>query len=206
MRSREHALSASALYDQMGMTDCVADSPARYVEIAATLGTDREARAATREKILSMADVLFENPTGVLKPGLFVRIRLPIGTPYKAVLIPDEALLSDQGRKYVYVVNNKNEVVYRPVSLGQEIQGLRVIKKGLSMGEKVIVSGMQRVRQGAEVSTKDQKPPKAPPSPLARLLTSAFPSQAAKKPDKEAGGQGEKETKKEGPGSAQAGN
>ena len=149
---------------------------------------------------------LFENPTGVLKPGLFVRIRLPIGTPYKAVLIPDEALLSDQGRKYVYVVNNKNEVVYRPVSLGQEIQGLRVIKKGLSMGEKVIVSGMQRVRQGAEVSTKDQKPPKAPPSPLARLLTSAFPSQAAKKPDKEAGGQGEKETKKEGPGSAQAGN
>ncbi|TMQ35707.1 MAG: efflux RND transporter periplasmic adaptor subunit, partial [Planctomycetota bacterium] len=90
---------------------------------------------------------VFENPTGVLKPGLFVRIRLPIGTPYKAVLIPDEALLSDQGRKYVYVVNNKNEVVYRPVSLGQEIQGLRVIKKGVSMGEKVIVSGMQRVRR-----------------------------------------------------------
>jgi RND family efflux transporter MFP subunit len=164
---------------------------------------------------------VFENPTGMLKPGLFVRIRLPIGTPYKAVLIPDEALLSDQGRKYVYVVKNKidpktkqavfdpetnkpvDEVEYRPVTLGQDVQGLRVIKKGLSMGERVIVSGMQRVRQGAEVSSKDQKPPKAPPSPLAKLLTANL-SQA--KADKETGRPGDNRTNKEGPGSAQAGN
>src|SRR5207245_3819183 len=46
----------------------------------------------------------FENPNRTLKPGLFVRIRLPIGKAYQAVLIPDEAILSDQGRKYVYVV------------------------------------------------------------------------------------------------------
>jgi RND family efflux transporter MFP subunit len=116
---------------------------------------------------------LFENPLGALKAGLFVRIRLPIGNPYQAVLIADEALQSDQGRKYVYVVNDGNEVVYRPVTIGQEIQGMAVIKKGLAEGERVILSGMQRVRPGTPVQVKMQKPPKAPESPLARLLTSS---------------------------------
>src|SRR5262249_42616921 len=51
---------------------------------------------------------VFDNPKAYLKSGLFVRIRLPIGSPYQALLIPDEALLSDQGRKYLYVVNDKN--------------------------------------------------------------------------------------------------
>jgi RND family efflux transporter MFP subunit len=101
---------------------------------------------------------VFENARGFLRAGLFVRIRLPIGTPYEAWLIPDEAVLSDQGRQYVYVVNDSNEVVYRPVTLGQEIQGLRVIKKGMAEGERVIISGMQRVRPKAEVQVKMQAP------------------------------------------------
>jgi RND family efflux transporter MFP subunit len=71
---------------------------------------------------------VFPNPTGALKPGLFVRIRLRIGTPYPAILIPDEALLSDQGRKYVFVLNDKDEVEYRPVKIGPTIKGLRAIK------------------------------------------------------------------------------
>src|SRR5581483_6416482 len=79
---------------------------------------------------------VFDNAHGALRAGLFVRIRLPIGTPYQATLIPDEALLSDQGRKYVFVVNDKNEVVYRPVTPGQEIKGLRVISKGVAMGDR----------------------------------------------------------------------
>ena len=114
---------------------------------------------------------VFDNPQGTLKPGLFVRIRLPIGNPYKALLISDEALQSDQGRKFVYVVGTSNEVIYRPVELGQEIQGLRVIKKGLAEGDRVIVNGMQRVRPGAQVQVKTQGPPKKPDSPLGRLLT-----------------------------------
>jgi RND family efflux transporter MFP subunit len=101
---------------------------------------------------------VFSNPKGVLKPGLFVRIRLPIGKPYEAVFIADEALLSDQGRKYVYVVNDKDEVVYRPVTPGQEVKGLRVIKDGLSGGERVIVNGMQRVRPGVTVRVKTPAP------------------------------------------------
>jgi multidrug efflux system membrane fusion protein len=121
---------------------------------------------------------VFTNPNGVLKSGLFVRIRLPLGVPYKAVMIPDEALLSDQGRKYVYVVkketNDKGEEVgkveYRSVELGQSLQGLRVIKSGLTMGEQVIVSGMQRVRPGAVVQTKTQEPPSPPKSSLTQIL------------------------------------
>jgi RND family efflux transporter MFP subunit len=70
----------------------------------------------------------FKNPTGILKAGLFTRIRLPLGYPYKAIVIPDEAILSDQERKYVWVVNAKNEVEYRSVKLGQSLRDLRVIR------------------------------------------------------------------------------
>jgi RND family efflux transporter MFP subunit len=118
---------------------------------------------------------VFENTKGNLKSGLFVRIRLPIGKPYPALLIPDEALQSDQGRKYVWVVNKENQVEYRPVKLGQAITGLRVIqaaekgkegKEGLSKDDRIIISGMQRVRPGVQVQVKAQDPPKPPESPL----------------------------------------
>jgi RND family efflux transporter MFP subunit len=115
---------------------------------------------------------VFDNPTGVLKSGLFVGIRLPIGHPYRAILVPDEALLSDQGRKYVYVVNSQNEVEYRSVEPGQEVEGLRVIKHNLATGDRVIVSGMQRVRKKALVNVTLKDPPKAPESRLAKLLAS----------------------------------
>src|SRR5262249_40333884 len=100
---------------------------------------------------------VFQNPGGQLKPGLFVRIRLPIRSSHGAILIPDEAILSDQERKYVWVVNAKNEVEYRSITVGQAIKDLRVIrppekgkegKEGLAEGERIIVSGMQRVRNG----------------------------------------------------------
>jgi RND family efflux transporter MFP subunit len=138
---------------------------------------------------------VFENPTGTLKPGLFVRIRLPIGTPYNAVLIPDEALLSDQGRKYVYIVNSNNQAVYRNVTLGQEIQGLRVIKTGVSKGERVIVTGMQRVRRDAQVKMTEKAPPKPPGSPLAKLLLEMHPAKdAGRQADKQIHKAGDKKT------------
>ena len=122
---------------------------------------------------------VFDNPTGMLKAGLFVRIRLPIGSPYESNLIPDEAIQSDQERKYVWIVNSNNEVEYRSVKMGQSIQELRAIKapdkgkegkEGLSMGERVIVSGMQRVRKGVQVDATMQPVPAPPGSPLVRLL------------------------------------
>jgi len=134
---------------------------------------------------------VFDNPAGILRAGLFVRIRLPIGRPYDALLIPDEALQSDQGRSYVYVVNKDDKVEYRSVKVGQALHGLRVIlpaakgkegKEGLSKGERVIKGGMQRVRTGAQVQAKMETPPKAPESPLVRLLTSGQPAAAPRKP------------------------
>jgi RND family efflux transporter MFP subunit len=115
---------------------------------------------------------VFDNPTGALRAGLFARIRLPVGAPYQAFVVPDEAISSDQGRKYVYVVDARNEIVYRPVVLGQEIKGLRVIKDGIAKGDRVVISGMQRVRAGVLVNATNQDPPKAPESPLAKLLKS----------------------------------
>jgi multidrug efflux system membrane fusion protein len=141
---------------------------------------------------------VFENPNETLKPGLFVRIRLPIGVPYQTLLIPDEAILSDQGRKFVYVVSKdeegKEKVEYRPVQLGQSIKvqlgssikDLRAIKKaemegtkvkvGLVEGEHVIISGMQRVRPGMVVQAKFEETPKPPPPPLTTILKENRPT------------------------------
>ena len=73
-------------------------------------------------------------------------------------------MLSDQGRKYVYVINDKDEVVYRTVELGQEISGLRVIKKGVSRSDRIVMSGMQRVSPGKKVHAVMHEPPALPPA------------------------------------------
>jgi len=93
----------------------------------------------------------FDNADHALTPGLFVRVRLPIGESYQATLIAEEALGTDQGQKFVYVVDDKNHVDYRRIKVGRLQDGLRVIIDGLSTGEKIVVSGLQRVRQGVEV-------------------------------------------------------
>jgi RND family efflux transporter MFP subunit len=122
---------------------------------------------------------VFENSNGLLKAGMFTRVRLPIGHAYESIIIPDEAIQSDQERKYVWVVNKNSEVEYRSVKLGQAIGELRVIRpaekgkegqEGLVEGERIIVSGMQRVRKGSEVEAESQRPPPPPHMPLVRLL------------------------------------
>jgi RND family efflux transporter MFP subunit len=124
-----------------------------------------------------------DNPDRKLRAGLFVRVRLPVGKPYRAVLIPDEAVLKDQDRKYVYVVGDSDTVAYRKVDLGQEIKGLRVVRDGLAEGERVMVVGMQRVRPGAtaHVTMKDAKRP--PDSPLRKLPGVNHPAAPAR-PDR----------------------
>jgi hypothetical protein len=108
---------------------------------------------------------------------MFVRVRLPIGQPQKARLIAEKALVTDQGQKYVYVVKDENsaahegQVEYRKVKLGRLQDGLRVIKDGLADTEKVVVSGLQRVRPDIEVKFKDVPMPMAAPAPTAADLT-----------------------------------
>jgi RND family efflux transporter MFP subunit len=102
---------------------------------------------------------VFPNPDHVLIPGLFARIRLPGSGQYEALLLPDEAIGSDQTLRFAFVVNDQNTVEYRKVEPGPLIDGLRVIRSGLNSEEWVIVNGVQRVRAGATVDPQQQAPP-----------------------------------------------
>jgi RND family efflux transporter MFP subunit len=89
-----------------------------------------------------------------MTPGMFARVRVPLGEPQPSLLVAERAIGTSQARKFVYLVNEKNEVVDRTVTLGPMDGGLRVIAEGLKAGEKVIIDGLQRVRPGAEVQAK----------------------------------------------------
>jgi RND family efflux transporter MFP subunit len=104
----------------------------------------------------------FPNKGYVLTPDLFVRIRLPLGDPYPAILVSDAIIVTDQDRKFLYVVNDKSEVEQRPVTLGPLRGGLRVIQSGVQEGEWVVVEGLQRVRAGSKVKADKGAMP-APP-------------------------------------------
>ncbi len=107
----------------------------------------------------------FANKDNALTPGLFVRIRLPMGAPYRAMLVAEEALGTNQGQKYVFVVDDKGHVQQRDVTVGRLQKGLRVITKGLSADEQIVVDGLQRVREGIEVKPEVVSMPRADESP-----------------------------------------
>ena len=93
----------------------------------------------------------FPNKDGLLTPGLFAPIRLGDPDKVTAVLINDSAVGTDQDRKFVYTVDDKGNVNYRPVTLGAVDNGLRIIDKGLAPGENIIVNGLMRVHPGMQV-------------------------------------------------------
>ena len=97
---------------------------------------------------------VFDNPGPgrVLQPGFFARIRVPGSGKYPALLVPDLAVGTDQGQKFVYVVDAKNTVEYRSVKLGPIIDGLRVVREGLKTNDWVIVNGLMSVRPGVPVN------------------------------------------------------
>ncbi len=105
-----------------------------------------------------LARATFANADRRLSPGLFVRVRLPIGDPTRSLLVSERAIGTDQGTKYVLVVNDQNVVEYRPVTLGPLSDGLRVIREGLKPGERVITSGIQRARPGITVKPQEAAP------------------------------------------------
>jgi membrane fusion protein, multidrug efflux system len=107
---------------------------------------------------------VFDNPGNavgkrLLRPGMFVRVRLPLGQPHPALLVSDKALGTDQDKKYVFVVDSKNIVDYRRVTTGpMQDDGLRVVD-GLKPDEWVIISGLQLVRPGVEVKIDPEPMP-----------------------------------------------
>jgi RND family efflux transporter MFP subunit len=115
---------------------------------------------------------IIPNPDGLLAPGLFVRLRLIGSGEYRALLIPDEAILSDQAQKFVWVVDDQNRVRYRQVKIGTLHDGLRVVNEGLTPGDRVITHGVQRARPDIVVEVEEQalQPPPndgQPPAPEA---------------------------------------
>lgn len=88
---------------------------------------------------------LLDNQQRQFTPGLFARVRLPGSTQFEAVLIDDKAVLTDQDRKYVYVVDGEGKAQRRDIQPGAMVDGLRIVKSGLQSGDKVIIAGLQKV-------------------------------------------------------------
>lgn len=128
----------------------------------------------------------------VLSPGMYMKVRLPVGIPARAILVPEQAIGTDQGEKFVYVVNTKDAgsktgtgtVARKPVKVGALNDGFRVILSGLTPEELVIYRGLQRVRQKAEVHfelEEARKPPGAAAA-VAQADPTPLPGPAGKEP------------------------
>jgi multidrug efflux system membrane fusion protein len=99
-----------------------------------------------------------EDGVRLLTPGMFVRVRLPIGKPHPALLLIDRAIGSEQGLKYVYVIDSKNIAQQRRIETGPlQEDGLRVVTSGLKPDDWVVVGGIQQVRPRMEIQ-RDQEP------------------------------------------------
>lgn len=98
---------------------------------------------------------LVENSEGLLTPGLFVRVQLKGRGPYPALLIPDEAIGTDQSKKFVMLVDKDGMAQRRFVTPGRLYGGLRAVEEGLTAEDRVIVGGLMRVRPGMPVKIKE---------------------------------------------------
>ncbi len=91
------------------------------------------------------------NPDGILLPGLFARVRLVSSAPFKALLVAEGAVLTNQGQKYLYVVNARGVTELRRVKLGMDHDGLRAVNEGLKDDEWVVVDSLNRVKPGTTI-------------------------------------------------------
>jgi RND family efflux transporter MFP subunit len=111
---------------------------------------------------------VFRNPDGRFTPGMSARVRVGAGKPYKATVVPDRAITTDQTRKIVLVVGPKQIVEPREVKPGALVNGMRVVS-GVKPGENIVVDGLQRAMPGAPVTPQvvaldEQGLPKGPPA------------------------------------------
>ncbi len=108
------------------------------------------------------ARAILQNPERVLLPGYFVRVRIPVEEAAAALLVPDTAIGSDQGGRYVLVVNKDNVVEQRKVEIGPLVDTMRVIEQGLGPDDRVLVSGLLRAIPGQKVDPQIQAAAAAP--------------------------------------------
>lgn len=111
----------------------------------AEVGVDPETGTALRRGV-------FPNPDGAIVPGLYTTVRAAVGSPRPRLLVPEQALGADQRGRFALVVDAEGVVEYRPVVTGIEVEGLRVIERGLEADDWVVVNGLLRARPGAKVN------------------------------------------------------
>jgi multidrug efflux system membrane fusion protein len=105
------------------------------------------------------------NPDGAFTPGLFARVRLMGAQPRPALLIHDQAVLTDQDRKYVWTIGEGNTAQRKDLMLGESIDGLRVVESGLVAGDKVVVNGVRKIFFPGQPLAPREVPMDAPTTP-----------------------------------------
>jgi len=98
---------------------------------------------------------VFDNSNGQFTPGLYARLKLVGSAQYDAMLINDEAVGTDLGKKFVLVMDKDNKATYRAVELGPKLEGLRIVRSGLGKDDRIVVKGLQRVRPGSPVTPEE---------------------------------------------------
>ncbi len=93
----------------------------------------------------------FDNKDGSLVPGMFVSVKMGGGTLNNAIMVPESAIGNDQSKRFVFVVDRDSKAQYREISLGAEVDGRRVVTRGVNAGDRVILDGLQRLAPGAPV-------------------------------------------------------
>ena len=99
---------------------------------------------------------IFDNKDGFLTPGVFGRLRL-FGAETNALLVPDSAIASDQANRIVFAVADDGTVGVKRVELGPIVEGLRMIRSGLTSSDRIVIDGLQRARPGQKVKPEDGK-------------------------------------------------
>ncbi|MFJ5297978.1 multidrug efflux RND transporter periplasmic adaptor subunit MexE [Pseudomonas sp. NPDC088368] len=123
---------------------------------------------------------VFDNSKGEYTPGLYARLKLVGSGTYTAMLIKDEAVGTDLGKKFVLVVDKDNKATYRNVDLGPKLEGLRIVRSGLQKDDRIVVSGLQRVRPGSPIDPQDT--PMASADTLAALQQQRQALEASNQP------------------------
>lgn len=120
------------------------------------------------------------NPTGFLVPGMFGRARLLGSGTYRALLVPDEAIVTDQTRRLVYVVGADGKAATRNVETGPVVEGLRVVKNGIAPRDRVVLDGLARLQPGTPVKVKltQIKPRAANDAPVSQPISAPQPAEA----------------------------
>jgi len=97
---------------------------------------------------------ILANPERIFDSGMRARVRIPVSDPHQVMLVTERAIGNDQGRKFVYVVNDQDVALRRDVKVGRLIDGMLVIEDGLKASDWVVINGIQRVRDGLKVQPR----------------------------------------------------